>query len=472
MREGQTRRPAERLLRGPLVRPWRIALRVVPTPKASAPSPLLLIYGFAALIALGTLLLVLPFSSKTGAFTSTVDSLFTATSAVCVTGLTVVDTGTHWSSFGQGVILALIQLGGFGFMASGTIFLLVLGRRIGLRERLLIGESMGLRQLGGLVRLVIGIAAFTVLVEAVGAGLFYLRFSAENPTGTAAWKAVFHAISAFNNAGFDVFGHSQSLMEYRGDVFVVLVTAVLIVLGGISFLVVADVLTTRRFPRLSLDSKMVLAATASLLILGTLVTLLTEFSNPATLGALPVPQKVLNAFFQSVTSRTAGFATIDIGKAADYSLLFTILLMFVGGASGSTAGGTKVNTFSMLIATIWSSVKGREHAGAFGREFATQQIYRALAVVMLSLGLVSVVVLVLTVIEPFTFIRLLFETFSAFGTVGLSTGITPDLSTAGRLIIAATMFVGRLGPLTLALSLVQRQQKSSYRYPQESVRIG
>ncbi|MBL7120038.1 MAG: Trk family potassium uptake protein [Dehalococcoidia bacterium] len=472
MQEGQGRRPGDRVFRVPRLKPWRVPLAAIRRPRTGAISPLIVVYGFVGLIALGTLLLALPVSSDAGQFTSFTNSLFTATSAVCVTGHVVVDTGTYWSSFGQGVILALIQIGGFGFMTSATLLLLILGRKIGLRERLLIGESMSLQRLGGVVKLVKTIAVFTILIEGIGAILFCFRFWGEYPPGTAIWRSIFHSVSAFNNAGFDVFGDFRSLLDYQTDTLVVLVTAALVFLGGISFIVVTDVFAARRWTRLSLDTKIVLATTASLLVLGMIVMLLTEYSAPDTLGPLAFPGKLLNAFFHSVTTRTAGFSTISIGSIAAYSVFFTILLMFIGGAAGSTAGGIKVNTFGMLTATIWSSIRGKEYAGAFGREFRTGQIHRALAVVMLSLGLVAIVVLVLTRTEEFDFLDLLFETVSAFGTVGLSTGITPGLSVAGRLIITATMFLGRLGPLALALSLIQRQRPTTYRYPKDQVRIG
>ena len=472
VREGAIRKPGDKVFRVPRVSEIRIPIPPVPTPKISRFSPLLIIYGFAIIIALGTLLLILPISTKTGQFTSFVDALFTATSAVCVTGLVVVDTGTYWSSFGQAVILILIQVGGFGFMISATLFLLVLVRRIGLRERLLIGESMGLTRLGGLVNLVRKIALFTIIIEVIGAALFYIRFSTENPTGTAIWRSIFQSVSAFNNAGFDIFGNFVSLSNYQGDTLVMLVTAALIILGGISFLVVADLFKTRSLFRISLDSKLVLYTTGSLLALGMIVILLTEYSDADTLGVLSLPKKLLNAFFQSVTARTAGFSTINMASVADYALFFTMLLMFVGGASGSTAGGIKVNTFGMIIATMWSTIRGKEYAGAFNKEFTTQQIHRALTVVMLSLGFIAMIAFLLTITEDFRFLNLLFETISAFGTVGLSTGITTGLSTAGRLIITFTMFIGRLGPLALTLSLLQRQRSSMYRYPQETIRIG
>jgi trk system potassium uptake protein TrkH len=466
------KKPGDKVYRVPRTRPWRIPLPGVARPRSTVITPVILVYGFAAIIAIGTILLLLPVASKSGQFTSPVNAFFTATSAVCVTGLVVVDTADYWSSFGQGVILALIQIGGLGFMTSATLLFLLFGRRIGLRERWLIGRSLGLERMGGLVRLVRRIAIFTIVVELIGTAIFYVHFSVENSLETALWKSVFQSVSAFNNAGFDVFGNFRSMLDYQTDTLVILTTGALVILGGISFMVVADIGAVRRFARLTLDSKIVITAVAALLILGTGVFLLTEYSNPDTLGPLSFPYKLLNAFFHSITPRTAGFSTINVGSMADYSLFFTIVLMFVGGAAGSTAGGIKVNTFGMLIAAMWSSLKGKEHAGAFGREFVTQQINRALALVMLALGLITFVVFILTITEDFKFLSILFETFSAFGTVGLSTGITPDLSIAGKLIITATMFIGRLGPLILVLSLIQRQLPSKYRYPQDEVRVG
>ena len=441
-------------------------------PKGGSPSPLMLLYGFAGIIALGTILLMLPISSKAGQLTPVVNALFTSTSAVCVTGLIVVDTGTYWSSFGQAVIIALVQIGGFGFMTGATLFLIMMGRRITLRERMLARESMGMTPLGGLVGLVKRMAIFTIAIEGIGAAILFFHLSSTHPPGTALWQGTFQAISAFNNAGFDIFGNFQSLGNYQGDPIMLGVTALLVILGGISFMVIADVFRFKRFGKFSLDSKIVLTTTGLLLALGMGLILFGEFSNPATLGSMPLPQKMLDAFFHSVTARTAGFTTIDMGKAVGFSLFLTMLLMFIGGAAGSTAGGIKVNTFGMLLATIWCSIRGREYAGAFGREFPEQQIHRALAIVTLAIGLVAISVLLLTITEPFRFIDLLFETVSAFGTVGLSTGITPQLSLIGKIIIAVTMFCGRLGPITMALSLVQRQQPSLYRYPQDMVRIG
>ncbi|MBN2098574.1 MAG: Trk family potassium uptake protein [Dehalococcoidia bacterium] len=472
----QFQKLGDKIFRVPRVEPWRIPLALVRVPKFQSISVAVVIWGFAAIIALGAILLMLPISRADPASVplskAFPDALFTATSATCVTGLTVHETGTYWSPFGQAVILVLMQIGGFGFMASASLLLLAFGRSVGLREKLLIGESMGMQKLGGLVSLLMGIAFFTLFFEGIGAVIFYVRFSQDfSSPATALWHSLFHSVSSFCNAGFDIFG-GGSLMGYNNDPLVLLTTAALIILGGMSFLVAWDIFRKRSFRRLSLDSKLVIVMTAALLAMGTIILLAMEYNNGNTLGSMPFSQKLLNAFFQSVTPRTAGFNVISVGMMTAYSLFFTIMLMFVGGASGSTAGGVKVSTFGVLIATVWSSLKGKEHAEAFGRELRPQQIHRALAVAMLSLGLVAVVVLILTITEDQDFIKLLFETVSAFGTVGLSTGITPALTMAGKFIIIVTMFAGRLGPLTLALSLVQGQRVTEYRYPQDQVRIG
>ncbi len=472
MSEERSQKSRSTITMAPLSRTWRVILETSTGQRNRTSPTLFLVYSFAGLIVIGTLLLILPVASKSGQQVSFTDALFTATSAVCVTGLVVVDTYDYWSLFGQIVILILIQLGGFGFMTSATLLLLAFRRRIGLRERLLLGESVGLARLGGLVKLVKQIALFTFIAEVAGAIVFLIRFLPLYPPGTAIWKSLFHSISSFNNAGFDLFGGYQSLIGFRTDIVVILMTAILIILGGISYLVLSDVITHRNFRRLSLDSKMVLSTTGFLLLIGMGMLLLTDFNNPATFGGLSFSEKLMDSFFQSVTARTAGFSTIDIGNVAAYGLLFIILLMLVGGASGSTAGGIKVNTFSILMATIWSTLRGKEHAGAFGREFTQQQINRALTIIILSLVVISIAVLILTATESFGFIELLFETFSAFCTVGLSIGITPGLSVAGKVIIVFTMFIGRLGPLTVGLALIQHHYAELYHYPEETIRIG
>lgn len=454
----------------PGIRALRIPIRG-PEPGSTLSSALLLVYGFAGIILLGGGLLILPISSRSGQFTSPVDAIFTATSAVCVTGLVVVDTGTYWSTFGQVVLLVLFQIGGLGFITGATLILLATRRGLGLRQRLLISDALGVERLGGIVGVVMRVAVFSVLTEAVGALIFYLRFSSI-AVQAPLWKAVFHAVSAFNNCGMDIFGNFKSLLDFQGDAIVLLVTAALIILGGLGFLVVEDTISNRGPAHASLESKLVLSVTAALLVAGTLFYLVAESGNPQTLGPLQFPQKLLVSFFQSVTPRTAGFSAINITGLKEVTLLFTMFLMSIGGASGSVAGGIKVNTFGILLVTALSSVGGREQAGIFGREFNNQNIHRALTLLLFYFGIVGVAILALSVTESFPLDRFLFETFSALSTVGLTDGVTPGLSVAGRLIIILTMFAGRLGPLTFATLLVHRQQPVSIGYPHEAVRIG
>lgn len=451
---------------------WRITVAAITRPRASGFSTRTLVYGFAGVIAIGTLFLMLPVASSTGKPTSPMNALFTATSATCVTGLVVVDTGTYWSFFGQLVILLMMQIGGFGFMTGATALISMLGRRIGLTQRLLVSESLSLGGPGGMVRMVRRMAIFTALAEGTGAVIFFLCFLTRSSPLFALWQAIFHTVSTFNNAGFDVFGNFKSLTDFQQNVPVLLTTAVLFILGGIGFAVVMDVCKARGWDRLTLNSKLVLAASAILLTGGTVIYLAAEYFNPGTLGSMNFPAKLLNAFFQSATTRTAGFNSVNVSALLDCSLFFTILLMFIGGASGSTAGGIKVNTFGLLAATVFSTIQGREHAGAFGREFRTEQIYRALAVFLLALGVVVTAVLSLNVTEKFNFLSLLFEAVSALGNVGLDMGITPGLSTAGQMLITILMFAGRLGPLTLVMSLRQRQHSALYHYPEETISIG
>jgi len=467
-------KPGDRIFRVPRPIQWEVILPSITRPRVGGGgiSTSVIAFGFGAVILIGTLLLMLPVAATNGISADPTIALFTSTSAVCVTGLVVADTADYWSPFGEGVILFLIQIGGFGFMTTATLILLALGRRIGLRERLLIKEAMGVTQLGGVVRIVRQMAFFTIVAEILGAALIYLRLSTQSPHGEALWKSIFHSISAFNNAGFDLYGGYRSLSDFQTDPLVILTTAGLFILGGISYMVISDILRKRGFVHLSLDSKMVITTMTFLLALGTIVLLLTEMNNSDTLGPLSLPQKILNAFFHAATPRTAGFASLNIGSFAVYSLFFIMFLMLVGGASGSTAGGIKVNTFGLLVATIISTLRGDENPTAFQREINTEQIQRALTLVILAVVFIFIIVFCLTITENMSFSDLLFETISAFGTVGLSTGITPILSTAGRLLIILTMFIGRIGPLTLILSLTLRQRRSDFSYPKEAVRIG
>ncbi|NLE95039.1 MAG: Trk family potassium uptake protein [Dehalococcoidia bacterium] len=461
------------LTSGPPARgPWKLSLEQAQSRRQFLLSPLALVCVFVLLILLGALLLRLPLCTVDGGRTTFLDALFTATSAVCVTGLVVVDTGTHWTWFGQFVVLALIQVGGFGFMTSTTLLLRLFGRRIGLRERLLVGETIAVSSPGGLIRTIRNMALLTLVVEGVGALVLLVRFGQMDGMPRGLWTALFQSVSAFNNAGFDVFGDFVSLINLRGDAVVVITTALLLIVGGLSYVVLADIYRQRRFIWLALDSKLVLVTTGVLLFGAMLVYAQFEAANPATLAAMPVRERLLSVAFQATTPRTAGFTTVNMSDMTDYSLLFTMFLMFVGGAAGSTAGGIKVNTFGLLAATVVSTLRGRTQVSAYGRAFNTEHVHRALTVAVLALMFVSVTTLLLAVTEEADILSLAFEAVSAFGTVGLSTGITPGLTDAGRLIVIVTMFVGRLGPLYIALALVQRQRVRDFRYPVEPVRIG
>jgi trk system potassium uptake protein TrkH len=436
---------------------------------------LALVTGFLLLIGIGTVILALPISSAAGAWTSPVDALFTATSAVCVTGLVVVDTGTYWSPFGQVVILLLIQVGGFGFMSGSTLLLLLLvGRGTSLHARIGAQETLGVRDLGSVRPVLRLVLVFTILAEVAGWLVLGLAFLARTgDAGKAAWYGLFHSISAFNNAGFDLMGGFHSFTGYADDPVVLVSIGLLVFLGGLGAAIVGDVVGKRRWQRLALETKLVLAVSAVLLVGGTAALLLFERGNASTLGSMSPPEAVLNAAFQSVTFRTAGMASIPTAALTDPSMLTGGALMFIGGASGSTAGGIKVTTFAILLAAVVATIRGRPHVESFGRRVPDVDVRRALAVAFLSIALLFVATLSLEIAAPrVSFLHLVFEAVSGFGTVGLSADVTPTLPDPALLILAATMFIGRLGPLSLVLALSARERPAAYRPAVESVRIG
>jgi trk system potassium uptake protein len=466
-------RPGDRRLR--LARPPPSQRVLVPAPGGARPPwhpAVVFVAGFAALVAAGTVLLMLPAASAAGGWTAPLDALFTATSAVCVTGLVVVDTATYWGPFGHAVILLLIQVGGLGFMTSSTLLLLLMRRQATLRERILLKEALGSGGLGSALHLARRVLVFTLVAEAAGAVVLAARFLQDMAPLRALWWAVFHAVSAFNNAGFDLTGDYRSLAPYRTDAAVLLPVGLLVVLGASSYTAAEDVVRRRRLARLTLDTKLVLVTTAAVTGVGALALLFTERANPETLGGLPPGPRLLNAVFHGAAARTAGFSAVATDAVTDAGLLVLIGLMFVGGASGSTAGGIKLQTFSLLFFAILSAAAGNQDVQAFRRRVPTPYVLRALAVVLLALAVVFAVAFALSVTESAPFVAVAFEAFSAFATVGLSTGITPELSPAGRLIVAATMFVGRLGPLTLVVALAARERRTAYRWAEEGVKIG
>ncbi len=429
---------------------------------------LILVYIFLGLIALGTFALWLPPATTSGKESSFITALFTATSAASGTGLIVIDTVSYWSPFGQQVILGLIQLGGLAALIGFSLFLLRIARHTTGEEKFLLRESMHVSSGKGIAGLIVGIVLYALIVEAAGTWFLFRHFSADQPQSVALWMGLFHSISAFNNAGFDAIG----LANYGTDSVVNLVLAGLVVLGGISFMAIVEIVQVRRFFRLSLDTKLVLTASAWLLGLGTLVIFWGEYSNPQSLAPMSFLQKLQAAFFFSANARTAGLATIDMGNFAVPTMFLIVFLMFIGGSSGSTAGGIKINTFGLLVAATRSSIRGDKEVELLGSRAHREQINRAIAITFLSVILVSAITFVLTITDRFPLRELVFEVISAFSTTGFSTGITPDLSIWGKLLIIFTMFAGRVGPLTLAFALAHRAPLTRYSYTQEAINLG
>lgn len=432
----------------------------------------ILVSGFAGLILLGALLLCLPAASATGEPLSFVDALFTSTSAVCVTGLVVVDTGTRFSLFGQLVIILLIQAGGLGFMTMATLMALLIGKRINLRERLVMQEAMNQLSVAGVVRLTKYIVKTTLLIEFVGGSILAVRWYLDHgPTGI--YYGYWHAVSAFCNAGFDLFGEYRSLTGYVDDLTVNLVISSLIVLGGIGFTIMADVWENRRFTRLSLHSRLVLTVTAFLIVFGTVVIFALEWNNPKTLAPLSWEGKILSSYFQAVTPRTAGYNTLNIGDMGNATLFFIIILMFIGASPGSTGGGIKTTTAGVLTAAIWTMFRGREDVEFFERRIEKSIVYKSFVLTSVAAILVVFVTMMLCVHEwDIPFLNLLFDVVSAFGTVGLTTGITPQLTVPSKLWLILTMFAGRVGPVTLALALALRRRRAMVQYPEGKIIIG
>ncbi|ACY47046.1 TrkH family potassium uptake protein [Rhodothermus marinus] len=444
--------------------------------------PQLFVGSFLLLILLGTLgLKTLP-GLYTGAPLSWLDALFTATSAVCVTGLIVVDTATYFTVWGQAFILLLIQLGGLGIITFTTVLIVALGRRLSLRQQALAASAVEAAPHVDYRQLARDVVRFTFLIEAAGALLLYLGFLPELGWRGAFWPAVFHAISAFCNAGFSTF--SDSLVGFRTNPVVLPVIMVLIVVGGLGFLTLEELylwrrsIRERRRFRLSLHSRLVLTTTVLLLGVGWVFFVFFEWK--ATLAALPLPAKLLNGLFMSVTARTAGFNTIDYGAATEQTNFLTILLMFVGGSPGSMAGGIKTTTIALLVLLAISRLRGQEVPSCWSRSVPHEVVQRAVGLFVVAVAVLMLGSFVLTATEiehgvtaPGSFLKYLFEAYSAFGTVGLSMGVTPSLSTTGRWIIILLMFIGRVGPLTFAAALtIRRHRTRQFRYAYEDVVVG
>ncbi|WP_071460514.1 TrkH family potassium uptake protein [Bacillus massilinigeriensis] len=435
--------------------------------------PKVLVLGFSTVILLGTILLMLPVATVDGQGLGFTNSLFTATSAACVTGLVVVDTGSTFTTFGEIVILSLIQVGGLGFMSFATLAAFVLGKKISLKERLILQESLNHLTVEGIVRLVRRILIFTAVIEFIGGILLSFRFSFDMPIGKAIYFGFFHSISNFNNAGFDLMGDFRSLTGYVDDPIVTLTVSALIFLGGIGFIVMNEMYEYRSTRKLSLHSKIVLSVTGCLITIGTVMIFFLEYHNPKTLEPLSMTGKVLGSLYQAITPRTAGSNTLNIGDLTQSTLLLIIILMFIGASPGSTGGGIKTSTFAVLLGAVKSQIRGKEDVAFFGRRVLPQTIYKSLTVTLSAIFLVMAVTMLLTISEHGKdFLMILFESVSAFATVGLSMGLTPELSGFGKFLIIFTMFAGRVGPLTVAFAVTLRRQQDPFRYPVGKIMIG
>lgn len=428
---------------------------------------------FLSAIVIGTLLLCLPIATADGVRAPILTALFTATSAVAVTGLIVVDTPTYWSFFGQVTILLMFQIGGFGIMSAATLFGIMAGRGFGLRQRMATQVERGRLETGDAASVLKLVLKITIVVEAVVALILAVRMMTfyAMPPGEAIWHGVFHSVSAFNNAGFST--NSDSLMGYQTDPIVLIPVMLAVIITALGFPVMQDVRANRlHWRRWSLHSKMTVGGTGALLVIGFAAMLAMEWQNPATLGPMGFGAKLLNAAFHSVMPRTAGFNSLDVGAFQDQTLMVNYILMFVGGGSAGTAGGIKITTFLVLFAIVLSEIFGRRDAGLFERRFGREVERQALTVAVLAASLIFAATVYLASITTLPLEDLLFETISAFSTVGLSTGITADLPPSGQLIIAALMFVGRVGTITVATALALGGLERPYRYPEENLIVG
>ena len=435
----------------------------------------LIAMGYISIIIIGTILLMLPISSNSGESAGFVPALFTAVSSSCVTGLVVLDTATSWSFFGQAVIITLIQIGGLGFMTIATMFSMLLKRKMGLREREIMVESINTEHIGGITKLTGKIAIGTAIFEGVGAVLLATRFIPEFGFAKGIWYSVFHSISAFCNAGFDLMGIKEpysSLVGYSDDAVVILTISMLIIVGGIGFLVWDDISKKKlKFRRYQLHTKIVLTVTAILLVVPCVLFLI--FERNFTNEGLGFGESLLNAIFDSVTARTAGMNSTDTAALAPASKILTVILMFIGGSPGSTAGGIKTTTLAVIAISTFNGITRRQSKGIFGRRLEKDAIHKASSVVFTNMSLAIFGIIAILAIQPDLSIPdVIFECTSAIGTVGMTTGITRDLATASRLIIAFLMFCGRVGSVSFALALMEKKAAPPVKNPREKITIG
>jgi trk system potassium uptake protein len=433
----------------------------------------LTLLGFSGGILIGTALLMLPISKEGPGGASLIEAFFTAVSAICVTGHVIVDTSTYWTGFGQTVILLLIQIGGFGVMTFATIVGVTVVRRLSLSSRLTTAAETKSFAISNVRSLVINVLRISLVIEGAVAVILFVWFTLHygRPIGESAWLAVFHAVSSFNNAGFSLF--SDNMAGFVSDPLVSLTLSVAVILGGLGFPVILQLLRSWRRPLVwSMNTRIVLAATALLLVLGTVYITAIEWSNPATLGPLDWPAKILAGFFQSVQTRTAGFNSVDIGSTSEATQFGMSALMFIGAGPAGTAGGIKVTTFAVLLFILLAEVRGDGVVNIFGKRLSRAVHRQAISIVLLSVAVVVAATVAIMLMSGLGLTPVLFESVSAFATVGLSTGITAELPMGAQLILAALMLIGRLGPITFATALALRERETLFQYPKERPIIG
>lgn len=428
-----------------------------------------LVIGFAMLIAAGTALLSLPISLAEGQSLSFQDALFTAVSAASVTGLVVTDTGQTFSWFGELVLLLLIQAGGIGFMTMATMFSLMMGKRISYKERLVLQEAFNHQNTEGIIRLIRRVLIYSLVIETAGTLLFTVHWLPSMSPGQALYYGFFHSVSIFNNSGFDLTG---GLAPFVGDVYFNLVSIVLIFLGSVGFLVLSELIELPKTRKLSLHSKVVLSFSGGLIVLGAIVIFIFEYTNRLSMGSLNDGEKLLASLFQSVSLRSSGTSTVDIESMRQATHFLMVILMFIGAAPGSTGGGIKVTTFAILTAAFITMIRGKEDVDLFRSRIPKNLVYKSIAVMFIALFIILSAAIVLSFTENQPFLTVLYETTSAFGTVGFSAGLTGQLSGFGKLVIVLLMFTGRLGPFTIAMALQARSKKELYRYPEGKIILG
>ena len=438
--------------------------------RLSESPPLILTLGFFILISIGALILSTPFVTRSGNPTNPIDAIFIAASASCVTGLSPVNTAEHWNTLGQVVIIILIQIGGLGIMTLASIIPLILRKKIGIKTRLILKEQLNIESMEGVIRLFKYVLGFTLVVESLGALFLAIRFVPTYGLGKGIWFSVFHSISAFCNAGFDILG--DSIYPLRDDYLVNITIMSLVIIGGLGFMVTSEIYYKRHFKKFSTHSKLVLLTNAGLILVGALGFFLLESLKSGVLSNETIGDGVLISFFQSVSARTAGFYSADLSKINDSTAILLISLMFIGGSPGSTAGGIKTTTFAVLLLAVISVIKNEKEPVVFKRRISNDTIKKALSIFVISLSIVIFVSFVIAAIEDFAFIDILYETASALGTVGATLGITDKLSSVSKILITLCMYLGRIGPMTMALSFGLKSDVRLIRYPEGFISIG